>query len=363
VSTSHALVNPARPDRSHDEDANRTRLQRPVIVTGGAGFIGTNLVNRLLSNGERVIVFDDLSRQGASGNLQFLASRYGKALEVKLGDVRNLEALTPLLGEAASVFHFAAQVAVTKSIKAPLEDFEVNAHGTLQLLEALKSLPDPPPLLFTSTNKVYGTLPTVALDESSSRFIPRDPEIQRRGLDESLSLNFHTPYGCSKGTADQYVLDYAKMFGLRTCVFRMSCIYGMYQRGNEDQGWVAHFVSCSTRGLPLTFYGNGKQVRDLLFIEDLIDAMILARDKIDHLSGRAFNIGGGPSNSVSLLELMTMLERMGIKRPHVKFDTWRLGDQRYYVSDTTRFRQATGWKPHVTISEGLQRLHAWVATA
>jgi CDP-paratose 2-epimerase len=334
--------------------------ERPVLITGGAGFIGTNLAARLLSIGQKVVVFDNLSRQGVAANLQFLTSRYGRLLEVKLADIRDTRALVPILREASAVYHFAAQVSVTTSMKSPLEDFEVNARATLNLLESLKSLAVRPTLLFTSTNKVYGNLRTVALDESASRYMPRDPEIQRRGINEDVLLSFHSPYGCSKGTADQYVLDYSKNFGLRACVFRMSCIYGTHQYGNEDQGWVAHFMARFIEGRPLTLYGDGKQVRDVLFVDDLIDAMLLARERIDSLAGQAFNIGGGPSNSVSLLELIAVLERMGIARPDVRFDEWRPGDQRYFVSDTTRFRQATGWKPCVKLQEGLQRLHNWL---
>jgi CDP-paratose 2-epimerase len=364
MSTSSAtLVNYNQADGRREEKVAWKLTERPVLITGGAGFIGTNLASRLLSIGQKVVIFDNLSRPGVIANLHFLTSHFDKLLQVKLGDIRDAGSLFPILREASAVYHFAAQVAVTTSMKSPLEDFEVNARGTLNLLESLKLLAEPPTLLFTSTNKVYGNLRTVALEESPSRYLPRDPEIQRRGINEDMLLNFQSPYGCSKGTADQYVLDYSNSFGLPACVFRMSCIYGMHQWGNEDQGWVAHFVARFAEGRPLTFYGDGKQVRDVLFIDDLVDAMLLAREHIDLVTGKAFNIGGGPFNSVSLLEMMAVLERMGMARPEVRFDEWRIGDQHYYVSDTTRFRQATGWKPLVNVRDGLRRLHNWLVSS
>lgn len=340
-----------------------TRTSRPVLITGGAGFIGTNLAYQLLSQGQPVILFDNLSRKGVTSNLQFLTSLFGGLVDARIGDVRDARALRDSLKDASAVFHFAAQVAVTTSLKSPLEDFEVNARGTLNLLEALKSLTEPPFLLFTSTNKVYGRLDSILLEDAGSRYAPRDPEIRRQGIGEDRPLNFHSPYGCSKGTADQYVLDYANSFGLPATVFRMSCIYGMHQYGNEDQGWVSHFVSRFCGGVPLTIYGDGKQVRDLLFIDDLIDAMLLANEHAAELAGRAFNIGGGPANTISLIELVRLLEEMGIAAPEIRFGGWRAGDQSYYVSNTARFRQLTGWRARIGVRQGLHRLHQWLTGA
>jgi len=347
----------------HLHENTWSRTSRPVLITGGAGFIGTNLACRLLSQGQPVILFDNLSRKGVTSNLQFVTSLFGELADVRIGDVRDASALRDSLKNAAAVFHFAAQVAVTTSLTSPLEDFEINARGTLNLLEAMKSLTEPPFLLFTSTNKVYGRLDSILLEDAGSRYAPRDPEIRRRGIGEDSLLNFHNPYGCSKGTADQYVLDYANSFGLPATVFRMSCIYGMHQWGNEDQGWVSHFVSRFCGGVPLTIYGDGKQVRDLLFIDDLIDAMLLAKERGAALAGRAFNIGGGPANTISLIELVRLLEEMGMAAPEIRFGDWRAGDQCYYVSNTARFRQLTGWRPRIGVRQGLQRLHQWLTGA
>ncbi|MBF6568228.1 MAG: NAD-dependent epimerase/dehydratase family protein [Candidatus Binataceae bacterium] len=347
----------------HNHESSWIRTASPVLITGGAGFIGTNLAFRLLSQGQPVVVLDNLSRNGANANLQFLSSRFGKLIEARIGDVRDASELRKSVKKVSAVFHFAAQVAVTTSLKCPLEDFEVNARGTLNLLEALKSLEKPAVLLFTSTNKVYGRLESILLEEAGTRYVPRDPEIRRRGIGDDCHLDFHSPYGCSKGAADQYVLDYANNFGLTAIVFRMSCIYGTHQRGNEDQGWVAHFVSRFCGGKPLTIFGDGKQVRDLLFVDDLIDAMLLAHDHASELTGRAFNIGGGPTNAISLLELIQLLREMGIAAPEIRSAQWRAGDQYYYVSDTARFRHLTGWRAKIGIREGLHRLYQWLATA
>jgi CDP-paratose 2-epimerase len=330
--------------------------ERPVLITGGAGFIGANLAHRLLSAGQRVIVYDSLAREGTDENLRWLQRQHAEGLEVVLADVRDVASLQGAVERAGRVFHFAAQVAVTTSLADPRQDFEVNAGGTLALLEAIRAAAVPPPLLYTSTNKVYGTLRAVTLGRFDGRYAPTDPGLRARGIGEDHPLDFHSPYGCSKGAADQYVLDYARVFGLRAVVFRMSCIYGPLQRGNEDQGWVAHFLRQSLAGRAITIYGDGRQVRDLLFIEDLCAAMWTAQLEIERLSGQAFNIGGGPGNAVSLLELLALAERLGGGRPATKMAAWRPADQRYYVSDVSAFAAACGWRPRVGIEEGLARL-------
>jgi len=236
----------------------------------------------------------------------------------------------------------------------------VNARGTLNLLEALRALPKPPPILFTSTNKVYGDLNTVPLRADQSRYEPEDERIRTRGFDETNKLDFHSPYGCSKGAAEQYVLDYARTFGLRAVVFRMSCIYGPHQFGTEDQGWVAHFLIRALKGKPVSIYGDGKQVRDILFIDDLVRAMCLAHEQIDAVSGHAFNIGGGANHTISLLELLDLISDLQGRDPEVYFNQWRPADQRYYVSDTSRFSNLTGWAPQVTVREGVARLYEWL---
>ncbi len=338
-------------------------MTRPLtLITGGAGFIGSNLAHRLLGEGRRVRVLDNLSRPGVDQNLQWLRETHGELLDVIVGDVRDagvvMQAAT---GGVAQVFHFAAQVAVTTSLQQPQEDFSVNAQGTLNLLEAARAQPQPPAVLMTSTNKVYGGLEDVALAVEGQRYGPADAALRSRGVDECRPLDFHSPYGCSKGTADQYVLDYARSYGLTTLVFRMSCIYGPRQFGTEDQGWVAHFILRALRGEAITLYGDGMQVRDILFVDDLVEAFLLAQQHGARLSGRAFNMGGGPGNAISLLDLLDRIEALNGHRPEVAFDEWRTGDQRYYVSDTRAFQQATGWQPRFGAEEGIARLYRWLA--
>jgi CDP-paratose 2-epimerase len=250
-------------------------------------------------------------------------------------------------------------VAVTTSLVNPTHDFDVNARGTLNVLEAIRQRTTPPPLVFTSTNKVYGGLTDIAL-VNGSRYEPADMSLRAAGISEARPLDFHSPYGCSKGTADQYILDYARTFGLPAVVFRMSCIYGPHQCGTEDQGWVAHFIVQSIEGRPIVIYGDGEQVRDVLFIDDLVDAFLTATTHIDHVHGQAFNIGGGPRNTTSLLELLELIERMHGRRPAVSFEEWRPGDQRYYVSNIGKFHDATGWTPKMSFADGAGCLYRWL---
>jgi CDP-paratose 2-epimerase len=258
------------------------------------------------------------------------------------------------------VFHFAAQVAVTTSLVDPFLDFDVNARGTLNLLEAVRAMDRPPSVLFTSTNKVYGNLDDILLVARGRRYQPADASIAANGIAEDCPLDFHSPYGCSKGAADQYVLDYARTFDLPATVFRMSCIYGPHQFGTEDQGWVAHFLIRALRRAGLTLYGDGMQVRDVLFVEDLVDAMMLAHERIDLTAGRAFNIGGGPANTISLLELLELIGELTGTEPLYDLEPWRPADQRYYVSNTTAFQELTGWKARVPVAAGVQRLMDWL---
>jgi CDP-paratose 2-epimerase len=303
-------------------------------------------------------VYDNLSRAGTEKNLEWLLKEHPGKITPMVEDIRNTVALAEAVREVTEVYHFAAQVAVTTSLVDPVADFEVNARGALNVLEAVRARPHPPALLYTSTNKVYGALGGFKLREGETRYAP-EPGIPD-GVSEAQPLDFHSPYGCSKGAADQYVLDYARMYGLPTVVFRMSCIYGPHQHGTEDQGWVAHFVRSAIAGRPLTVYGDGKQVRDILYVEDLIDAFELALFNMESARGRVFNIGGGPRNTVSLLELLRDLERIqGGKIAH-DFGPWRHGDQPYYVSDISGFEGLTGWTPQVGALEGLERLYEWL---
>jgi CDP-paratose 2-epimerase len=334
---------------------------RHVLVTGGAGFVGTNLAARLVEEGRRVLVLDNLARPGVEQNLLELESSSCGRVTSLVADVRDREAMREAVRRAEAVFHLAAQVAVTTSLDDPLDDFEVNLGGTITLLEEIRALGRHVPLLFTSTNKVYGALPDVVLERPGERWEPADPLIRRRGIDESRRLDFCTPYGCSKGGADQYVLDYAKTYDLPAVVFRMSCIYGPHQHGNEDQGWIAHFLIQALAERPVTIYGDGAQVRDALHASDLAEAMLRTHEDIERLAGQAFNVGGGPANTLSLLELVQMIEKLEDEPLSITFRAERPGDQRWYVSDTSRLREETGWQPLVGVEEGVASLHSWLA--
>lgn len=338
--------------------------RKTVLITGGAGFIGTNLADKLASSGRRVRVLDNLSRPGVEKNLAWLRETHGERIQFEKGDVRDPFAVRRAMAGAEAVFHFAAQVAVTTSLEDPVHDFEVNARGTVNVLEAARAMAadtEPPVVIFTSTNKVYGGMEDVPLRLDGLRYEPADAAVRKRGFSEERRLDFHSPYGSSKGAADQYVLDYARSYGMKTAVFRMSCIYGPHQFGNEDQGWVAHFVIRALEGRPLTLYGDGMQVRDILYVEDLVRAFLLAWQNIDTIQGQAFNIGGGAASTVSLLELIDQIGKLHGERPKVFFENWRTGDQRYYVSDTRKLEAATGWRPHVNVREGVSKLYNWLA--
>jgi CDP-paratose 2-epimerase len=337
-----------------------SRVQR-ALITGGAGFVGTNLADRLACSGTRVTVLDNLRRPGVEENLRWLACRHPQAVRFIRGDVRDRDAVTEAMRGAARVFHLAAQVAVTTSLTDPIEDMEVNVRGTVNVLEAARSQPQPPAVVFTSTNKVYGRLEEVALELNSERYEPGEPALARHGISERQPLAFCSPYGCSKGAADQYVLDYAHSYGLPACVLRMSCIYGTHQRGNEDQGWVAHFLKSALQGAPIKIFGDGRQVRDVLFVQDLLDALLAASSNERVLAGRAFNIGGGAENAVSLRQVLELIGELLGEAPQVEWGAWRVADQRWYVSDTRAFGEQTGWRARVGVPEGLARLHAWLA--
>ncbi len=333
--------------------------KKQVVITGGAGFIGTNVAHRLLNDGYGVTIFDNLSRPGVEKNLAWLKSMHPQVRAV-IADVRDQYAVEQAVNDASHIFHFAAQVAVTTSLYYPVFDYDVNLKGTLNVLEAIRNSSHKPSLIFTSTNKVYGELEDVQLKANSTRYYPEDEMMEKHGINESRNLDFHSPYGSSKGAADQYVLDYARSYGLRTAVFRMSCIYGPHQFGTEDQGWVAHFILKALAGEKITLYGDGMQVRDILYIDDLVNAFMLAWSKADELKGEVFNMGGGPSNVISLLELIKMLEFLQKEKIAFELQDWRKGDQKYYVSDFTKFLRATGWRPENTYKEGILKLYEWL---
>lgn len=333
---------------------------RPVLVTGGAGFVGANLADRLAAEGQTVLVYDALTRPGVEANLAWLIERHGARIVPVIADIRAGSELTRAVREAGVVFHFAAQVAVTTSLTAPREDMEVNLGGTLNLLESLRARPSAVPLLFASTNKVYGGLPDVELAIEGDGYRPTDAAMRAHGVGEDRPLDFHTPYGCSKGAADAYVLDYARSYGLPTVVMRMSCIYGPRQMGNEDQGWVAHFLIRALTNRTVTLYGDGRQVRDILHVHDAVAAYRAALARIDRVAGRAFNLGGGPDNAVSLRGLIAHIETLLGREVCIEAGEWRPGDQRYYVSDTRRAAEALGLDRPLSWREGVADLAAWL---
>ncbi len=337
-----------------------TVRDRPVLITGGCGFIGCNLADRLVARGDQVIVLDNLARAGVRENAQWLKSRHADRVGIVVGDVRDPITVIDTVREAGAVLHLAAQVAVTTSVDDPVDDFEINARGTLNVLEAVRLHNPAAPVLFASTNKVYGRLiDNSQIRRDGTRHVPCDAALAN-GINEQTPLDLYSPYGCSKGAADQYVRDYARIFNLNTAVLRMSCIYGPRQFGNEDQGWIAHFLLSALRGEPLTIYGDGLQVRDALYVTDAADAWIGVLDNIERVRGRIFNLGGGPSNSISLVELLTLIEQISGKKPLLSFAEWRPGDQPWYVSDISTLRAAIGWQPSTPLPDGLRHLQQWL---
>jgi CDP-paratose 2-epimerase len=336
------------------------RGRRPVLVTGGAGFIGSNIADRLARDGHNVLVLDALARPGVERNLAWLRKRHPARISSITADVRDEDTVARAAGEVEAVFHMAAQVAVTTSLTDPRDDFEINVRGTLNVLDAVRRRDEPVPVVFASTNKVYGDLADVALDQTNDAYVPHDEGVRARGIGEDRPLDFHTPYGCSKGAADQYVLDYARSFGIPTCVLRMSCIYGPRQMGTEDQGWVAHFLIRALEGAPISIYGDGCQVRDVLDVSNAVDAYVSAWRNIERVRGRAFNLGGGPQNAISLKQLLTHIEAL-IGRPvHTTYSDWRAGDQRYYVSDTRLATRELELKQPVPWRTGVAALCRWL---
>ena len=336
------------------------RPAKPVVILGGAGFIGSNLAESFLGEGRDVVVVDNLSRPGVERNLSWLKGEHGERVHVLLADLRDPAAVGDALRDAGAVFHLAAQVAVTTSLDDPLHDFGVNAGGTLHVLEAMRRAGSAAPLVFASTNKVYGGLEDIAMAEIDDRYVPVDEAIRSHGVGEGRNLDFCTPYGCSKGVADQYVLDYAKSFGLRTAVLRMSCIYGPHQFGTEDQGWVAHFLIRALKGEAISIYGDGKQVRDILHVADAVRAYRAVAARIDVVAGQAFNLGGGPRNAVSLKMVLREIAKLAGRDTALGFGDWRKGDQLYFVSDTRKIEAALGWSATIGWRDGLRDLARWL---
>ena len=323
---------------------------KKILVTGGCGFIGSNYVARLLARGEEVIVLDNFSRDGAHKNLAWLQRVHGDSFKVISADVRNASAVSGAIEGVDAIVHLAGQVAVTSSIENPREDFEINAIGTFNILEAARQSDKQPLLLYASTNKVYGGMENLAIDELTTRYAYRTLPF---GVPETQPLDFHSPYGCSKGAGDQYVRDYARIYGLPTVVLRQSCIYGWRQFGVEDQGWLAHFMIATLKDRPITIFGNGKQVRDMLWIDDLLNVYDICINQPQLVAGKVYNIGGGVQNTLSIWhELESLLWNACGKIPEVLYNEWRPGDQKSYISDISKAQHELNWQPKVTPEQG-----------
>ena len=334
-------------------------MSKRYLITGGAGFIGSNYAHHLLARGERVTIFDNLSRAGAGINLQWLRATYGPDSFLLIeADVRDAQAIAEAARQADVIIHLAGQVAVTSSVEDPRADFEANALGTFNTLEAARASGRNPIVLYASTNKVYGGMEDTPVIEIGTRYTYEELP---HGVPETQPLDFHSPYGCSKGAGDQYTRDYARIYGLPTVVFRQSCIYGPRQFGIEDQGWVAWFVIAAQTGRPITIYGDGKQVRDVLYVGDLLDAYDAAIAQIGVAAGQVYNIGGGPSNVLSIwAEFGPLLERLLGREIPVSCSNWRPGDQKVYVSDIRKAQRELHWQPKTGVEEGIGRLFEWV---
>jgi CDP-paratose 2-epimerase len=328
-----------------------------MLITGGAGFIGSHCISYFSRKGFDIVVVDNLSRKGVTHNLQWLQESFHfRFNQSDICDYFAMQTVFQQEGPFDVIIHLAAQVAVTTSVLDPQTDFDINARGSLNILECFRQYSPGALLIYSSTNKVYGELSKIQLIEGESRYQLPD----RMGISESQPLDFHSPYGCSKGSADQYVIDYARIYGLHTVSFRQSCIYGERQFGVEDQGWVAWFIIAASLGIPITICGNGKQVRDLLHIDDLVNLYDQAIIHQDILRGEVFNVGGGFSNSLSLLEFLELLQKKKIAISY-SFGATRPGDQHIFISDNTKAKNILNWEPTVFYQDGITRLIDWIS--
>ncbi|MFC1646665.1 NAD-dependent epimerase/dehydratase family protein [Patescibacteria group bacterium] len=331
-----------------------------VFITGGAGFIGSNSASYYLSKGHNVIIFDNLSRDGAKKNIDWLTKSINKPHIIK-GEIKSPSSLNTVkkyLKTSDLVLHLAAQVAVTTSVTDPRDDFEINALGTFNLLEVMRKSGCKAKLIYSSTNKVYGGMKDIKIKKEKTRYLYKN---LKYGVNEERCVDFHSPYGCSKGAAGQYVHDYERIYGLDTTILRQSCIYGPRQFGVEDQGWVAWFIIALVMGKNITIYGDGKQVRDLLFIDDLVECYDLVYKNKKKTKGQIYNIGGGIKNTMSVWsEFGPILESLFKKNINPKFVNWRPGDQLVYVSDIRRASRDFGWTPKIDVRTGVKKLFNWV---
>lgn len=340
----------------------KNKKAKNILIIGGAGFIGSNTAAYFLKKGYKVTIFDNFSRKGSEINIKWIKNEFkGKNLKLIKGDVRKDGIkIEKLAKESDLILHLAAQVAVTTSVENPREDFEINALGTFNVLEAVRKSGNNPVFIYSSTNKVYGGLEDLKIIEGKTRYTFKNLS---GGVSEKRGLDFHSPYGCSKGTADQYVRDYFRIYGLNTIVFRQSCIYGPHQFGVEDQGWVAWFVIALTLGKQITIYGNGKQVRDLLYVEDLVRAYEMAAENIKKTKGQIYNIGGGTKNTISIwYDFKPILEKLFNRKLNPKFSGWRPGDQPIYISDIRKAKKDFGWEPKMSVEMGIKKLYDWVSS-
>ncbi|MHA1277442.1 MAG: GDP-mannose 4,6-dehydratase [Candidatus Helarchaeota archaeon] len=332
-----------------------------ILITGGLGFIGTNLTNHLLSHtNDEIVVYDNFSRRNVQKNRAWLEKihRNSSRLKIVKGDVCDYKTLQKIVKDVERIYHLAGQVAVTSSMIDPIMDFNTNAQGTLNVLEIARHLETDPSLILTSTNKVYGALEKVSLIETENRY---DFSNYKQGISEKAMIDPYNPYGCSKYCADAYCRDYYRTYGVRTIVFRMSCIYGLHQFGTEDQGWIAHFIISSVLNRKITIYGDGKQLRDILYIQDLIDAFELALKHITTTKGEVYNMGGGPKNTISLLELIELLEALLNRKISYDCREWRPGDQKVYYSDITKAKKDFNWIPKISKEDGVKKLFEWIS--
>jgi len=336
-------------------------MPKNILIIGGAGFIGINSARYFIKKGWSVSIFDDLSRPGSEFNIKNLSSEYGRRFYFKKGDITtDRKTLQSLINKHNVVLHLAAQVAVTTSIISPEDDFRINVVGTFNILEAIRKSRNKPFLIYSSTNKVYGALRQHSVVEKQTRYVFKDKKIRSRGISENTQIDFHSPYGCSKGAADHYVIDYGRIYGLKTVVFRQSCIYGEHQMGVEDQGWVAWFAIAALLQKKITVFGTGKQVRDLLYVGDLVRLYDIAIKKIDKVSGQAFNIGGGPQNTLSLIECFNVLSKKLNLSINTKRSKARTGDQPIFISDNSKALRLLNWRPTVSVSAGLDQMLSWI---
>jgi len=334
-------------------------MSRNYLITGGAGFIGSNYAQKLLQRGEAVTIFDNLSRAGAPRNIAWLKDQFGEnGFRLIVGDVRSADQIAEAAQEADIIVHLAGQVAVTTSVTNPRDDFEANALGTFNALEAARTSKRDPIFLYASTNKVYGGMDDVEIIEDGTRWLYKG---LKDGCPESQPLDFHSPYGCSKGTGDQYVRDYARIYSLRSVVFRQSCIYGPRQFGVEDQGWLAWMTIAAVTGRQITIYGDGKQVRDVLHVYDLLNGYDAAIENIDRAKGQVFNMGGGTRNLLAIWsEFGPILEKLLGQKIEVARGDWRPGDQRVFYADYSKAKNELGWEPKIDLEEGVEMLFNWV---